>query len=272
MDGFIRIDRGIRGNKIWNTPWKLRAWLDLLLAAAFKDVQYNGETIRRGSLPPTSYRFLSERWGVSKDKAYRFVQELQRDGRVRVKTERKTERQMQRKTNENRTPETYITICNYDKYQKVDSESERKANDNQTTSETPGETKKKKYIEEEVYKEGHARAREEKPQKRLATKHVNISDEDYADFKDRWGQKRTDEKISNLDIAISRGKVKLQDDEKYEDIIWRWLIEDYGEEPPSNLKVFTYCPNPKCQNHTQGIHKQDYEQYDGKCPLCRTEI
>lgn len=105
-DGWISIERGIREHWIYSEkPFgRFQAWIDLILSSNFRDktIMVNGKPflIRRGSFL-TSVRKLSERWGWSKDKTYRFLSILRHEGMIETAT----------------PPGTLITIVNYGFYQ-----------------------------------------------------------------------------------------------------------------------------------------------------------
>ena len=104
--GYIKIYRDICDNFIWKEkPFSRgQAWIDLLLMVnhADKKILFMGNliTVKRGS-KITSLRQLSERWGWSKDKTYRFLSVLRHEGMIETAT----------------PPGTLITIVNYGFYQ-----------------------------------------------------------------------------------------------------------------------------------------------------------
>lgn len=117
-EGWIILDRGIRDHWVYSEkPYsRFKAWVDLILSANFRDktIMVNGKPflVRRGSFL-TSVRKLSERWGWSKDKVYRFLSVLRSEGMI-----------------ETATPSgTLITIVNYRVYQ---DKRDRKSDTNRT--------------------------------------------------------------------------------------------------------------------------------------------
>ena len=82
-----------------------QAWVDLLLITNYEDGYYRnrGERIdlQRGQCG-RSVLSLSERWKWSRGKTTRFLKELEKDGRILIKTDNRN---------------TIISICNYDKFQ-----------------------------------------------------------------------------------------------------------------------------------------------------------
>lgn len=105
--GYIKVDRKILNNKIWNEqPFSRgQAWLDLLLMADYetKHKMWRGKLImfQRGDVN-ISIRWLAERWGWSYKKARCFLELLQNEKMIQVKAHR------------NRS---VITITNYGTYQ-----------------------------------------------------------------------------------------------------------------------------------------------------------
>lgn len=108
MTGWIKLHREITENCLWKSkePYDKRsAWIDLLLMANYKDFK----TVRKMSLVErkrgevnTSVLYLSERWGWSRNKVYRFLELLKEDGMIHTS---------------GTTDGTTITIENYEKYQ-----------------------------------------------------------------------------------------------------------------------------------------------------------
>ena len=119
--GWIKLHRKIWDNWIWEDPEKLRAWLDILLMVNHEDknVPYNGKmiTIKAGQ-KLTSINKLSERWGWSKHRVYRFFLLLKEDNMCYTN---------------GTTSGTIITVVNWESYQSVD-------NTDGTTNGTPNGT------------------------------------------------------------------------------------------------------------------------------------
>lgn len=130
--GWIKIDRSILDHWIYKKGKfdKCHAWIDLLLIADHKDHKnpYKGEvvTYKRGSVN-ISILALSQRWGWSREKTKRFLNELENDGMLRVNATR------------NRTT---ITLVNYGVYQ--DKPTTNKATNRQLTDNQP--TTNKSYL------------------------------------------------------------------------------------------------------------------------------
>ena len=84
---YFKVDRAIQNHWLWqDKPFSRgQAWIDLLLLAAYKDHRaiFNGHIItrKRGEVH-ASIGFFSDRWGWSRNKVYRFIKELKKDGMV----------------------------------------------------------------------------------------------------------------------------------------------------------------------------------------------
>lgn len=104
-EGWIKLHREIVDHWIWQDPFKLRAWLDLIMLANHKPkkILINGQlvTIDVGQ-HWTSYEHLAIRWKCSKGRVMRFLKLLKDDGMVTYKA----------------TPNgTLINVVNYRVYQ-----------------------------------------------------------------------------------------------------------------------------------------------------------
>lgn len=109
--GWVKLYRCIQSNPLWQErPFdRGRAWVDLILIANHKDgyirVRGNKVTVLRGQVG-YSILSLAERWGWSRGKVSRFLNELENDAQqIRQQKKRLT---------------TLITILNYERYQAVD--------------------------------------------------------------------------------------------------------------------------------------------------------
>lgn len=124
--GWILLYREIESHWIWKDPVKLRAWLYLLQNAAYKVCQQELDGIvyecQRGQLV-TSLSLLSVNIGMKRSTTRSFLMQLQRWHMVKLTVCSKC---------------TQITICNYDKYQKLpngeQTQRRRGANAEQTVS------------------------------------------------------------------------------------------------------------------------------------------
>lgn len=117
---YIKIDRGLKNNALWTEkPFsKGQAWVDLLILAQGidRDVLVRGKVQKqkRGNVY-TSIVFLANRWGWSRNKVYRFLEDLANAGMIVIQG-----------WTGNGTPDgtrsgtqngTVITIENWDVYQ-----------------------------------------------------------------------------------------------------------------------------------------------------------
>ena len=84
-DGWIKVWRKLADSQMWlEKPFsKGQAWIDLLLLATSSDhvSKYKGrdKSYKAGTVH-FSILFLTERWGWSRNKVYRFINKLQNDG------------------------------------------------------------------------------------------------------------------------------------------------------------------------------------------------
>lgn len=105
QEGWIKVHRSIRDNWIWQDAEFLRAWLDLLMMANWRDNKrlYKGNLItqKRGEII-TTIRSLAERWGWSIGKVSRFLDMLETDHML---------------TQKRNTNGTTLTVENYAFYQ-----------------------------------------------------------------------------------------------------------------------------------------------------------
>lgn len=106
-NGFIIVSRNICEHWVWSkTPvsWG-QAWVDLLLMANYKarNVPYKGEVLQgEAGTVYRSIKWLSLRWGWSRDKTRNFLKLLENDGMIQLKADRH---------------HTSIFIVNYGKFQ-----------------------------------------------------------------------------------------------------------------------------------------------------------
>lgn len=142
--GWIKLDRGIRNNWLWEAkPFSPgQAWLDLLMEAAHSTGprQWKGSflTQHRGEVF-TSMVALADRWGWSYKKVGRFIRALEGDGMVRRGDLPKGIR---------------LTIENYTKYQgqgKADDRAASEQTTEQTTEQRPTIKEGKEGKEDKEY-------------------------------------------------------------------------------------------------------------------------
>lgn len=105
--GWIKLYRSIRKHWIWEDPQKLKWWLDILLQANHqeKKILLGNELaiIEKGSFH-TSIVKLSERWKVDRKTVKKFLNLLQEDNMISLKTSKKG---------------TTLKISNYNDYQAI---------------------------------------------------------------------------------------------------------------------------------------------------------
>lgn len=142
---YIKLDRGIRDNWVWESkPFSPgQAWVDLLMDAAYVTTtrEWKGSFLvqNRGEVF-TSMVALADRWGWSYKKVGRFIRALEMDGMVQRGDLPKG---------------TRLTIENYTKFQgqgKADGRAEDRASSEQATEQRPTikENKRNKKKKEET--------------------------------------------------------------------------------------------------------------------------
>lgn len=163
---YIKLDRGLKGNSLWlsEKPFtKGQAWVDLLLLAqgVDKSREYRGkkQTMRRGNVY-TSIYFLSDRWGWSRMKVYRFLEKLMIDEMIVVKgwdideTSKRTVHRTTNETNLKTTDETIVSIVNWALYQYSETSSDTNSRPVRCAkNETSKRTHNRKYTEKDTEKE-----------------------------------------------------------------------------------------------------------------------
>lgn len=150
---WIKLSTQIQEHWIWKNHEYAYAWIDLLMMVNRSDnkLMVDNEliTIKRGQRL-TSICKLSERWGWSRNKTYKFILALEKDGMLKRKST---------------THYTILTIVNYGKYQdKVATVS--------TTKSTTVDTTKGQHLEHNI--------RRDKKDKRIKEEAPPISDETAA--------------------------------------------------------------------------------------------
>ena len=126
MSGYIKLYRGIKDNPLWDKePYSAgQAWIDLLLAANFKDtviyIRKAKIRLERGQLA-WSQLTMAKRWRWSRNRVARFLKDLEEEGMIEQQTGHLT---------------TVTSICNYNKYQAYDTTGE--ATDDTTDESTGG--------------------------------------------------------------------------------------------------------------------------------------
>ncbi|MFG6329458.1 MAG: hypothetical protein K1W06_08325 [Lachnospiraceae bacterium] len=131
--GWIKLHRKIQDCFLWEEkPYdKARAWIDLLLSAAYYDKKI-GDTVKsnKGSFATSSAK-LAERWGWSRNKVNSFLAMLESE-------------QMIHTTGTSRG--TAITIVNYEKYQVYGTAESTTGSTARSTTESTAESTQKKNL------------------------------------------------------------------------------------------------------------------------------
>lgn len=126
-EGWIKLHRAIRKNWIWEDAQKLKWWLDILLQANHQErkILIGNELIlvERGSFH-TSIIKLSERWKVDRKTVKRFLELLQNDNMISLKTSKKG---------------TTIKVSNYKDFQAISDDKKDNGEDNKVPTHAPTE-------------------------------------------------------------------------------------------------------------------------------------
>jgi DNA-binding transcriptional regulator YhcF (GntR family) len=140
MSGWIKLHRGINNHWIWDNSDYLKWWIDILLEANHTPakVLIKGKVYdcNRGE-KLYSLDTWAKRWNTNKSKVRRFLELLQKDAMIELKSETQT---------------TRLTICNYDSYQETKTEIETQTKRKRNTSETQTTPiqERKEEIEENI--------------------------------------------------------------------------------------------------------------------------
>lgn len=122
--GYVCIHREILDHWIWHEKpvSKGQAWVDLILMANYKSQKfsYKDQMIegKRGTVH-RSITYLADRWGWGRDKASRFLRQLEKDGMLVLNAT---------------THHTTITLINYGKYQDLPTTNRQQVGDKPTTN------------------------------------------------------------------------------------------------------------------------------------------
>lgn len=124
--GWISIDRKIQDHWVWSKKTELtkfEAWFDILLTVNHKDqkvlIKNTLFTVKRGQSIKSQLTW-AKRWNWSRSATRRFLELLESDSMITLKTTNKT---------------TILTVCKYDSYQSVRTSDEQQVNIKRTTSE-----------------------------------------------------------------------------------------------------------------------------------------
>lgn len=140
MDGgFIKIYRKLLDWEWHDDPYLVALWVHLLLEANWEDKKWHGKVIKRGQML-CSLASLAEKTGLSVQQTRTRLERLEQTGEINKQTTNKW---------------TLITICNFDKYQVNDSDSQHAGNKQITNKQqtnnkqitTPKEIKKERNKE-----------------------------------------------------------------------------------------------------------------------------
>lgn len=132
VEGWLKLYRSIKGHWLWeDKPFSRgQAFIDLLLMVNHKDnkILFNGELIevKRGSRI-TSLRQLSEGWGWSTSKTKKFLELLEKEKMITIKSDNK---------------KTLVSIENYGLYQDVGNTEETEKKQERNTEEIQKKIKK----------------------------------------------------------------------------------------------------------------------------------
>lgn len=156
VEGWLKLYRSIQNHWLWeDKPFSRgQAFVDLLLMANHKDnkILFNGELIelKRGSRI-TSLRQLSEAWGWSTKKTKKFLELLEKDNMITIKSDNK---------------KTLVTIENYGVYQEVGNTEETQEKHQGNSEETQRKNKRKtKEIQKKTNKNDKERYKNDKERK-----------------------------------------------------------------------------------------------------------
>ncbi|MDZ4992614.1 hypothetical protein GNF80_06440 [Clostridium perfringens] len=156
VEGWLKLYRSIQNHWLWeDKPFSRgQAFIDLLLMANHKDnkILFNGELIevKRGSRI-TSLRQLSEAWGWSTKKTKKFLELLEKDNMITVKSDNK---------------KTLVTIENYEVYQEVGNIEETQEKHQGNSEETQRKNKRNsKEIQKKTNKNDKERYKNDKERK-----------------------------------------------------------------------------------------------------------
>ena len=105
MNGWIKIHKSIMNHWLWEDPFFVKAWLDLLMSVNYEDKRILFDkklmTVKKGQLV-TSIRKLATRWDCSKEKAAKTLKLFETDEMITIDSDNRR---------------TLLTIVNYEVYQ-----------------------------------------------------------------------------------------------------------------------------------------------------------
>lgn len=145
MSGWIKLNRGIRDNWVWEKEQYLKWWIDIILRANYKDAKVDcGNEIvvvERGSFV-TSQMQLAKDWNVNRETVKRYLDLLKSDNMIDYTTSNR---------------KTVVKVLNYGIYQDLDESdpatdpATKQATDHTTDPATDPAQKKKGKKEKNIY-------------------------------------------------------------------------------------------------------------------------
>lgn len=174
-DGWIKVWRKVSDSQMWlEKPFsKGQAWIDLLLLATASDhvSKYKGrDKAYKAGTVHFSLLFLTDRWGWSRNKVYRFLERLQKDemivyqGRTSNGTINRTQNGTVNGTIDDTINDTFITIVNWALYQ---SKQTRNGTINDTINDTTNGTTKRTsngtHPKNDIHKNDISKERKDEP-------------------------------------------------------------------------------------------------------------
>lgn len=118
MNGSIALNRQIFDWEWWGDHNVTRLWITILMLANWKDKQWQGKTIKRGSFI-TSYPSLADATGLSIQQVRTAISKLKSTGEIQQIVTNKYQ---------------LIIVVNYEKYQDLSSDDNSQITDNQQTN------------------------------------------------------------------------------------------------------------------------------------------
>ena len=181
-EGYIKIHRKLINWEWYSNKNDRLVWLHCLLKANWNDGYFEGKKVPRGSFV-TSYKNLSKEIGIS-------IQQL--------RTSLKHLKSTHNLTQETNKQFSIITINNYDLYQAINTQPNKRATNEQQTINNNIRNNKKLKEEEKIYKK----------EKYGIFENVLLSKDEYLKLKERFNDYQ--EKIDNLSSYIASKGVKYK--------------------------------------------------------------
>ena len=215
MNGSISLNRKLLDWEWWTDVNTAHLWITILLRANWKDEQWRGRTIKRGTFV-TSYEELSRLCGLSVSKVRTSLNKLEMTGEITREV-----------TNKNQT----IIVEKYDVYQeawdknlKQDDTQIDTQDDKQIANKIAGKSQQmnnnNKFLNKENKNNNTTTAKAVK-HKYGTYKHVSLTDAEYARLKEEYGDE-ADEAIAYLDEYKERRGYKCKNDNL---TIRKWVFD-----------------------------------------------